>query len=67
MKKQQYYTEKEAQNQMMKLFSEGKGLTALKDDPKCPPDIKKNLDQLADLNFKVMQQIMSEKGGQNEC
>lgn len=67
MKKQTYYTDVEAQNKMMQLFSEGKGLTALKDDPKCPPAVKKNLQKLEELHFEVMQQIMVEKGGQNEC
>ena len=61
MKKVIYYTDKEAQEKMMELFSEGKGVLALKDDPKCPPDMKAKLQKLSDLHFETMVSIMADK------
>lgn len=49
-----YYTDQEAQQKLMQLVFEGKGVTALKDDPKCPPDMKAKLQQLEDLHKSLL-------------
>ena len=61
MKEIVYYTDKEAQNKLMELFTQGKGLFALKDDPKCPLDIKEKLETLSNLHKEAIVQIMSDK------
>jgi len=54
MNNENYYTDQEAQQQLMKLVFEGKGLTALKDDPRCPPDMKVKLQNLEDLHKSIL-------------
>ncbi len=61
MKNEVYYTDTEAQSKMMELLSEGKGVLALKDDPKCPPKMREKLQKLSDLHFETMVSIMSDK------
>lgn len=65
MKNNKYYTHEEAQKKMFQLFSEGKSLVALKDDPKCPPQIKENLTKMAALHKETIVQLMATKGGDN--
>lgn len=54
----QYYTAQEAQQKMFELFTQGKGILSLKDDPKCPLDIKQKLQTMAALHNEVVEQIM---------
>jgi len=51
MKKVTYYTTAEAQEKMIELFSQGKGLLALKDDPRCPPEMQVKLQKLSNLHY----------------
>lgn len=61
MSKQEFYTHQEAQTKLMELFSEGKGLLALKEDPKCPPDMKEKLEKLSSLHFETVVALMGQK------
>lgn len=58
MKNTTYYTHEEAKTAMLKAVKEGKGFLALKDDPKCPPDMKTKFEHLSKLLSKKVTSII---------